>query len=405
VTALCLERLALSHFRSHRRAVVDTDARPVAIYGPNGAGKTNLIEAISMLSPGRGMRRASAQEMTRRPEALGWKISALLRGPDGTHEIDIRSEAGGARQVEIDGKQAPQTALGRIARVLWLIPSMDRLWIESPEGRRRFLDRMTLSFFPDHAEVSLAYEKAMRERNRLLKDQVRDAHWYAALEGQMAQSGAAIQFNRQAALDRLARAQEGAETQFPAAELALVSTEAEIPDGVDDLRSALAEGRFRDDLYYRLNVVTIRIPPLRERRGDVPLLFAHFLERAAARFGRPVPAPDDAVHRHLAAHDWPGNVRELAHFAERVALGLPAETAPGSGPLPAGAAGPGDDPDLPLPRRVDRFEAGAIRAALALHDGEVKAVIQALGLPRKTFYDKLQRHGIDPNDYRRTRRG
>ena len=246
MTALCLERLALSHFRSHRRAVVDTDARPVAIYGPNGAGKTNLIEAISMLSPGRGMRRASAQEMTRRPEALGWKISALLRGPDGTHEIDIRSEAGGARQVEIDGKQAPQTALGRIARVLWLIPSMDRLWIESPEGRRRFLDRMTLSFFPDHAEVSLAYEKAMRERNRLLKDQVRDAHWYAALEGQMAQSGAAIQFNRQAALDRLARAQEGAETQFPAAELALVSTEAEIPDGVDDLRSALAEGRFRD---------------------------------------------------------------------------------------------------------------------------------------------------------------
>ncbi|HAE46811.1 MAG TPA: Fis family transcriptional regulator, partial [Tistrella mobilis] len=76
-----------------------------------------------------------------------------------------------------------------------------------------------------------------------------------------------------------------------------------------DLLQEAAEGRFRDDLYYRLNVVTIRIPPLRERRGDVPLLFAHFLERAAARFGRPVPAPDDAVHRHLAAHDWPGNVR------------------------------------------------------------------------------------------------
>ncbi|MCR8549485.1 DNA replication/repair protein RecF [Salipiger sp. P9] len=244
--SLFLSRLTLSHFRSHKRAAVEVDARPVAIYGPNGAGKTNLIEAVSLLSPGRGMRRASAQEMARRPEALGWKIGALLHGPEGVHEIAIRSEGGAARQVEIDGKPAPQTALGRIARVLWLIPSMDRLWIEAPEGRRRFLDRMTLSFFPDHAEASLTYEKAMRERNRLLKEQIRDAHWYAALEGQMAQSGAAIQGNRQAALTRLAEAQEGAETSFPAAELTLVSTEAEIPGEEADLRAALAESRFRD---------------------------------------------------------------------------------------------------------------------------------------------------------------
>lgn len=243
---LHLASLALSHFRSHKRAAVAVDARPVAIYGPNGAGKTNLIEAISLLSPGRGMRRASALEMTRRPEALGWKIDALLQGPEGAHEIVIRCEGGAARQVEIDGKPAPQTALGRIARVLWLIPSMDRLWIEAPEGRRRFLDRMTLSFFPDHADASLVYEKAMRERNRLLKDQVRDAFWYAALEEQMAQSGAAIQSNRQAALDRIAHAQDGAETQFPAADLALVSTEADIPATEDDLRAALSESRFRD---------------------------------------------------------------------------------------------------------------------------------------------------------------
>ncbi|EAU48167.1 DNA replication/repair protein RecF [Salipiger bermudensis] len=246
MTALHLSSLTLSHFRSHKRAAVEVDARPVAIFGPNGAGKTNLIEAVSLLSPGRGMRRASAQEMTRRPEALGWKIGAVLHGPEGASEISVRSESGGSRQVEIDGKPAPQTALGRIARVLWLIPSMDRLWIEAPEGRRRFLDRMTLSFFPDHADASLTYEKAMRERNRLLKEQIRDAHWYAALETQMAQSGALIQQNRQAALARLARAQDGAETSFPAADLALVSTEADIPETEEDLRAVFAEGRFRD---------------------------------------------------------------------------------------------------------------------------------------------------------------
>ncbi|KAA8606743.1 recombinase RecF [Salipiger aestuarii] len=244
--SLHLSKLTLSHFRSHQRADVTVDARPVAIWGPNGAGKTNLIEAISLLSPGRGMRRASAQDMTRRPEALGWKVSALLSGPRGTHELNIRSESGAARVVEIDGKPAPQVALGRIARVLWLIPSMDRLWIEAPEGRRRFLDRLTLSFFPDHAEASLSYEKAMRERNRLLKDQVRDAHWYGALEKQMASSGAAIQGARQAALDRLAQAQRSAETHFPVADLELISTEADIPTTAADLRDALAEGRFRD---------------------------------------------------------------------------------------------------------------------------------------------------------------
>ena len=244
--SLHLSSLALSHFRSHRRAEIAVDARPVAIYGPNGAGKTNLIEAVSLLSPGRGMRRAAAQEIARRPEALGWRIGAELHAPDGVHEIDIRAEAGAARQVSIDGKPAPQTALARISRVLWLVPSMDRLWIEAPEGRRRFLDRMTLSFFPDHADASLTYEKAMRERNRLLKDQVRDAHWYAALEGQMAQAGVQLQSNRQAALARLAQAQEGAETQFPAAELELVSTEADIPETAEELRAALSESRFRD---------------------------------------------------------------------------------------------------------------------------------------------------------------
>src|SRR6056297_1941612 len=214
MTGLYLSALTLSHFRSHKSARLSLDARPVAIFGPNGAGKTNLIEAVSLLSPGRGLRRAAAQDMARRPEALGWKVTGLLHSLTRVHEVEIVSEDGAARQVRIDDKPATQLALGRIARVLWLIPAMDRLWIEGAEGRRRFLDRMTMSFIPGHAEAVLAHEKAMRERNRLLKDQVRDAHWYLALERQMAESGAEIHANRQQALALIAGAQMQAESRF-----------------------------------------------------------------------------------------------------------------------------------------------------------------------------------------------
>ena len=227
-----LGRLTLSHFRSHRRTEIEAGPRPVAISGPNGAGKTNILEAISLLSPGRGLRRATAEELSRRPEALGWKISALLVA-DQPREIETWAEPDQPRQLRIDGKTAPQTALARLARVLWLVPSMDRLWIEGAEGRRRFLDRMTLSFVPGHAEASLAYEKAMRERNRLLKDDVRDPAWYAALEAQMASHGSAIRRNRDMALARLSAAQEGAETAFPTADLALTE-----PAAGDDLAEA-----------------------------------------------------------------------------------------------------------------------------------------------------------------------
>ena len=191
----CVTELSLRHFRSHRRVDLSFDGRPVAIHGPNGAGKTNLIEAVSLLSPGRGLRRAGPDDLIRRPEALGWKVRATVAG----HEIELGAEPGTSRAVRIDGKAAPQVALARVARVLWLVPSMDRLWIEGADGRRRFLDRAVLSLDPGHAEAVLDYEKAMRERNRLLKDMVRDAHWYDALEGRMAQAGMRVQVGRAAA--------------------------------------------------------------------------------------------------------------------------------------------------------------------------------------------------------------
>ena len=245
MTGLFVSTLTLSHFRSHKRAVVEVDARPVALFGPNGAGKTNLLEAVSLLSPGRGLRRAAAADLPRRPEALGWKISAELDARGQLREIETGAEAGQPRSVLIDGKTATQTALGRVAPVLWLIPAMDRLWIEGAEGRRRFLDRATLSFRPDHAEASLRYERAMRERNRLLKDMVRDPHWYLALESQMAEAGEAIAANRRAAIAELADAQAQSETAFPAATLGL-SNAGVSAETAADLAAALEEGRVRD---------------------------------------------------------------------------------------------------------------------------------------------------------------
>lgn len=234
--------LALSHFRSHRRARLAFDGRPVVLHGPNGAGKTNLIEALSLLSPGRGLRGAAAEDLARRPEGLGWKIAALLDG----HEVETWAAPGEGRSVQIDGKPAPQVALARLGAVLWLVPAMDRLWIEGAEGRRRFLDRATMSFIPAHAEAVLAYDKAMRERNRLLKDMVRDPHWYGALEDQMARAGAGIIANRAQALAALMAAQERAETAFPAADLRLVHPGADLPDDARGLGEALAAGRARD---------------------------------------------------------------------------------------------------------------------------------------------------------------
>lgn len=244
MSGLSITTLSLSHFRSHRAGRVVFDGRPVAISGPNGAGKTNILEAISLLSPGRGLRRAASADLARLPAAIGWKVQAEVRGIGGSsHKVETWAEASGPREVRIDDKTTSQTTLGRILRILWLVPAMDRLWIEGAEGRRRFLDRLTLSFRPDHAEASLAYEKAMRDRNRLLKEGATDPHWFAALEAQMAEAGEQIMANRSAALARLVQAQQGADTAFPRADLDLVS-----PEGEDtaQLSLALAQGRRRD---------------------------------------------------------------------------------------------------------------------------------------------------------------
>ncbi|WP_432448389.1 DNA replication/repair protein RecF [Aliiroseovarius marinus] len=244
---LALRELTLSHFRSHKLARLSLDGRPVVLHGRNGAGKTNILEAVSMLSPGRGLRRAGLDEMIRKPEAVGWKITGVMKSLHHVHEVETWVEAGTSRQVKIDGKTAPQVALGRIARVVWLVPVMDRLWVDGAEGRRRFLDRMTMSFEPGHADAVLSYEKAMRDRNRLLKDGQRDGQWYGALEAQMARSGAMIIANRNQAVAQLLSAQKEAETAFPVADLSMTQPVGEdLPEDSADLALAFAESRSRD---------------------------------------------------------------------------------------------------------------------------------------------------------------
>jgi two-component system C4-dicarboxylate transport response regulator DctD len=158
----------------------------------------------------------------------------------------------------------------------------------------------------------------------------------------------------------------------------------------EDLGSPAIRAKFREDLFYRLNVVTIRIPPLRERREDIPLLFAHYLGHASRRFQRDIPEMPASIKQHVMTHDWPGNVRELAHFAERMVLGVLNAPAPEAAAAAAAQS---------LPERMERFEAQLIREALEAHRGDIKATLETLGIPRKTFYDKLQRHGIDRQQY------
>ncbi len=240
---MTLHSLSLAQFRSWAKLDLHIDTRPMAFHGPNGAGKTNILEAISMLSPGRGLRGVQPADQARQGPDAGWRIRARIDESD----VETGARPNASREVSIDGKAAPQIALGRLMRVIWLTPTMDRLWSDAPEVRRRFLDRITLSFLPAHAEETLTYDKAMRERNRLLRDQIADAGWYRAIEAQMAQSGAEITRNRQAAIAALITAQDGAATAFPAATLTLLAGEGHADDADPvSIAERLAAMRGRD---------------------------------------------------------------------------------------------------------------------------------------------------------------
>ena len=258
---LWLERIRLTDFRCYEGATVETDGRPVVLTGPNGAGKTNLLEAISFLAPGRGLRRARLSEIDRllpgetpgaaaRPWAVAGRIQRAGRrhdlgtGRDPGRDAERDGDAGNGRErrlVRIDGDTARgQQALGELISIVWLTPQMDGLFREGAAGRRRFLDRLVYGFDPEHASRVAAYEQVLRERARLLKSGRGDDAWLASLETSMAGRAIAIAAARRALVARLARACAAAPGPFPKAGVGLIG---EAESWLDELSALEAEER------------------------------------------------------------------------------------------------------------------------------------------------------------------
>ncbi|HET7083586.1 MAG TPA: DNA replication/repair protein RecF [Rhizomicrobium sp.] len=248
---LAVTRLQLTNFRSYAAGALAVSGRSVVLAGPNGAGKTNVLDAISLLSPGRGLRGAKLAEHTRKgphpSEQTLWAVAATVARGGADYEIGTGlTQQSPSRQVRLNGVAAQSSAdLGDIVQLIWLTPAMDRLFIESAGGRRRFLDRLVLGFDSAHARAATRYETAMRERARLLKYGPRDPAWLDGLENEMAEAGIQIAQARAATVEKLsgALAERGPQA-FPAASLAL--TDDLHLSSVDALRAQFASGRMRD---------------------------------------------------------------------------------------------------------------------------------------------------------------
>ena len=265
VTA-AIRRLDLTDFRNYRALRLEVGPAPVVLTGANGAGKTNLLEALSFLAPGRGLRRAALSEVARTSGgavAAGWAVAARVDTRNGQIalgsgvENPVADARRSRRSVRIDGAPARgQAALAEHVSIIWLTPEMDRLFQDGASGRRRFIDRMVFGFDPEHANRLVAYEQALRGRQRLLRDHVADPAWLAVLEETMAASGVALAAARRDAVARLDAALKNGDAAaalpFPRAGLELTGElddwlgEGPALDAEDRLRAALAAARTRD---------------------------------------------------------------------------------------------------------------------------------------------------------------
>ncbi|RJG42955.1 MULTISPECIES: DNA replication/repair protein RecF [unclassified Mesorhizobium] len=260
MTSTHISKLTLTNFRNY--AALSLDLRPGAVVftGDNGAGKTNLLEAISFLTPGRGLRRAPYGDVAREGSESGFTVHARVEGENGEAEIgtgtagsDAPGEAG--RRVRINGANAKSAEdMLEWLRVIWLTPAMDALFTGPAGDRRRFLDRLVLAIDASHGQRALDYEKAMRGRNRLLSEESRDRGWFEAIETQMAETGVAIAAARAEMVRLLAAMIEKlpATGPFPQADISLAGTlenQIGLQPAVEieeNFRRMLADGRERD---------------------------------------------------------------------------------------------------------------------------------------------------------------
>ncbi|WP_419907516.1 DNA replication/repair protein RecF [Hoeflea sp.] len=256
--AACLTRLKLTDFRNYRQLTLDLDSRHVVLTGENGAGKTNLMEAVSLLSPGRGLRRAAYADMARKGCEAGFAVFAALDGMQGPVEIGTSAggdaEAGGGRRLRVNGTNARSNdELLEHLRIVWLTPAMDGLFTGSASDRRRFLDRQVLAIDPGHGRRVLDYERAMRSRNRLLSEGRRDPAWLSGIETQMAELGIAIALARRELIAMMTKLidERQEDGPFPQAGLQLDDFLVQLPgDNAAEQEEALAAqleaGRERD---------------------------------------------------------------------------------------------------------------------------------------------------------------
>ncbi|WP_244545315.1 DNA replication/repair protein RecF [Devosia enhydra] len=234
-----LSRLRLSQFRNYAHAALDLDGRHVVLTGPNGAGKTNLLEAISLLAPGRGLRRAPFETLANQAGDSGWAVATTVEGPEGPVDIGTGMSPGdSSRRVRINGANARTIEeMSAYLRVIWLTPAMDGLFTGPAGDRRRFLDTLVTTLVPGHTATVSAFDTAMRQRNRLLSEPA-DPLWLDAIEAQMAEAAAALHFARTDAVGHLQDLLDRSlpDDAFPSAHLALTPL---LPESAPEQSSAL----------------------------------------------------------------------------------------------------------------------------------------------------------------------
>lgn len=247
VANLAVRKLTVSNFRNYVSARMDIGAGPVVLTGDNGAGKTNLLEAVSMLAPGRGLRRAKTSDLDRMGGGQPWAVAATIDSLYG--EVDLgtgRDRDSERRLVRIKGAPArSQASLADYVNIVWLTPQMDGLFLEGSGARRRFLDRLIYGFDAAHAGRLNSYEKALRDRARLLKTGQGDDAWLGALETQMVERGIAIAAARRDMVARLDLACKAAAGPFPGASVAVSG---QVEDWLGSLPAVEAEDRFASSL-------------------------------------------------------------------------------------------------------------------------------------------------------------